>query len=385
MEPNIPSAVLDQHPEAGFYDRRGTRPEAAASGVSWAAVAGGAFVAAAMALILIPLGAGMGLSAISPWQDAGASAATIGMATVIWLVLMQFISSSFGGYIAGRLRTKWVDVHTDEVFFRDTAHGFLVWAVGLVITVAFLGSSVGTIISGAAKAGGAALEGGATAAVAAGAASSDNNATQGRNSLTDANGYFVDSLFRPNPANANTTAAATNPSGATNTIPGTNTTNDPTAAAGVVAGNPVTSTTPAAAMSDPTLFNANTTLTPPSTGAQPLAPRGADAATRAEVTRILIADARADTFPAADRAYLTQLVAQRTGLSQADADARVNAVLGKIAAARADALQAADTARHGAAELAFWTFLSLMVGAFCASYAATIGGRQRDAARPRTI
>jgi hypothetical protein len=111
--------------------------EAYASGVSWAAVIAGAFGAAALSLILFALGTGFGLSATSPWSNSAASPSRVGVGASIWLIVIQIIAFGLGGYLAGRLRTKWVDVHTNEVYFRDTAHGFLVWAVGIVITAAF--------------------------------------------------------------------------------------------------------------------------------------------------------------------------------------------------------------------------------------------------------
>ena len=119
--------------------------ESGASAVSWAAILAGAFVAAALTVTLVALGAGLGLSSVSPWSNAGASATTIGVATIVWLILMQLVASATGGYLAGRLRTKWVDVHTDEVFFRDTAHGFLAWAVGVVIGAALLASAAASL------------------------------------------------------------------------------------------------------------------------------------------------------------------------------------------------------------------------------------------------
>ena len=99
------------------------------SAVSWGAILAGAAAAAALSLILLILGTGLGLSAMSPWAQAGATAATLGVSTIVWITLTQLLASGMGGYLAGRLRTKWVAVHTDEVFFRDTAHGFLAWAV----------------------------------------------------------------------------------------------------------------------------------------------------------------------------------------------------------------------------------------------------------------
>ena len=108
--------------------------EASSSAVSWAAVIGGAFVAASLSLILLSLGTGLGFSSISPWTRNGASAAAIGAGAIVWLIVTQIAASAFGGYLAGRLRTKWTNTHTNEVYFRDTAHGLLVWAVGMVIT-----------------------------------------------------------------------------------------------------------------------------------------------------------------------------------------------------------------------------------------------------------
>src|ERR1700751_2019872 len=149
-----------------------------ASGVSWAAVVAGAFVAAALSLMLLALGTGIGFSAVSPWANSGVSAPTVNTGAIIWLVLMQIIASSVGGYLAGRLRTKWVNVHTHEVYFRDTAHGFLVWALGLVITVAFLTSAATSMASGA----------------QANVGVQSNNGAAGQ-----PNEYFVDSLLRSNP------------------------------------------------------------------------------------------------------------------------------------------------------------------------------------------
>jgi hypothetical protein len=148
------------------------------AGVSWPAVMGGAFVTAAISLILLSLGTGLGLSSISPWTNTGASASTIGTAAIVWVIMMQLIASAMGGYLAGRLRTKWVSIHSDEVYFRDTAHGFLAWAVAVVITAAFLASAAASMAGGAMQAG--------APATATGAAAMAN----------DADAYFVDMLLR---------------------------------------------------------------------------------------------------------------------------------------------------------------------------------------------
>lgn len=112
------------------------------SAVSWAAIIAGAVTACAASLILIAVGTGLGFSSISPWSGEGVSAETLGLMTVVWLIVVQWVASALGGYIAGRLRTRWISIHRDEVFFRDTAHGLLAWAVGTIVTVGLLTSAV---------------------------------------------------------------------------------------------------------------------------------------------------------------------------------------------------------------------------------------------------
>ena len=121
------------------------------SGVSWAAVFAGAFVAAAFSLALVALGAGIGLVSVSPWSSNNPSVTTFTVLAAAWFIAVQLFASGVGGYIAGRLRTGWARVHTDEVFFRDTAHGLLVWAVGAVIAAALLASAASSAVSGAAR------------------------------------------------------------------------------------------------------------------------------------------------------------------------------------------------------------------------------------------
>ncbi|HZK98527.1 MAG TPA: hypothetical protein VFC47_01385 [Caulobacteraceae bacterium] len=107
--------------------------ERAPSAVSWAAVIAGAFVAAATSLILLALGSGLGFAKGSPGMGAGSAVATFTIVTGIWLIIVQWVASGVGGYLTGRLRTRWAALHDHEVFFRDTAHGFLTWAVATVM------------------------------------------------------------------------------------------------------------------------------------------------------------------------------------------------------------------------------------------------------------
>jgi hypothetical protein len=286
--------------------------ESLKSGVSWGAVIAGAFVAASLALILTILGVGLGLSSTSPWAGSGASAAAIGASAIVWLIVTQAVASGLGGYLAGRLRVQWARVHTDEVYFRDTAHGFLVWAVGVVITVAFLASAASAIVGTTAKVAGAA--GAAVAATSPRPSTPAGTADQPMGSPSAAmtyNTYLTDSLFRNDRA-------------------------EPSAA-------------------------------------QDLRP---------EVGRILAEALRRGTLPTADRTYAAQVVASRTGMSQADAELRVDAVYAQSKSIAAEAELAArtvaDDVRRSAAKTSLWFFVALLSGAFCASLAATIGGRQRD-------
>ena len=163
--------------------------ESARSGISFAAILGGAVAAVAATLILVPLGSALGFASASPWGD-GASLATLGVGAAIWLVVTQWLSSAFGGYLTGRLRTKWALHSSDEVFFRDTAHGFLAWATATVFMFALALSIAGGAANMAATVGAGAAEA---------AAESADSAPMG---------YFVDTLFRAPPADAASSASA---------------------------------------------------------------------------------------------------------------------------------------------------------------------------------
>jgi hypothetical protein len=159
--------------------------ETATSGVAWPAIIGGAFAAVALSLILVALGSGFGLASVSPWFNAGASATTFTVMTAVWLIVVQWLASGLGGYLTGRLRTKWVGLHTHEVFFRDTANGFLSWAVASVIGAAFLAAAASSVLTGTAT---------TVAAIASGPSGS---------AIADPMAYFVDSLYRTDHPGAN--------------------------------------------------------------------------------------------------------------------------------------------------------------------------------------
>jgi hypothetical protein len=258
------------------------------SAVSWGAILAGGFAAASLAIVFVTLGAAVGLASISPWSNSGASATTIQWTGGAFLVLTSLIGSAVGGYIAGRLRTKWTDIQPDEATFRDTAHGFLAWAFAAVMGVIVLGTATTSLL-------GSATTGAATGAAAGGAQAAQSMPSD----------YFVDTLLRRSgtaPANA-------------------------------------------AANADDT---------------------------RREVGLIVTRSiARPEGITAADRTYLAQVVASRTGQTPAEAEARVTEV---VNAAKA----AADEARKFSAALAGWLTLAMFVGAFAAAAAAIEGGQLRD-------
>lgn len=185
--------------DPGVYPTSVLRGEDAhSSGVSWGAVFAGAAAAAALSLILLILGFGLGLSAISPWSY---NVAAIGTSTIAWIAFMQLAASGVGGYLAGRLRIKWPSVHTDEVYFRDTAHGLLAWSVGSLVTAALLAGVVRILLGGALD-----VSAGAAAVVAPVVAGAANSASSSGGNPVD---YFSDMLLRTDQAGSDTTNVAT--------------------------------------------------------------------------------------------------------------------------------------------------------------------------------
>jgi hypothetical protein len=273
----------------------GQTAEASRSAVSWAAIIAGAVTAAAMSLILLSLGAGLGFAAVSPWTNGGASAASFAVGAAIWLIVVQWLASALGGYLTGRLRAKWVGTHNHEVFFRDTAHGFLSWALATVFVTVILASGATLTVSGGARA----LTG-VVSGAAQGASSSSGP--------SDPTGYLVDTLFRSDHPDANANSADV----------------------------------------------------------------------KQEATRILATSLANGSMAPADKTYLAQLVAARTGVSPQDAEKRIDDMTAQAKAAEQKIREAADTARKAAAKLAFYTFFALLIGAFIASVAGALGGHERD-------
>jgi hypothetical protein len=126
--------------------------ESSAAAVEWAAINGGALAAIGVTIILLALGPGLGLASVNPWSLGASPPEAFGIVAGVWLIVTQWLSAGLGGYMAGRLRKKWVVIRTDEVFFRDTAHGFLAWALATAVVVALvmLGSAMTAVATNAA-------------------------------------------------------------------------------------------------------------------------------------------------------------------------------------------------------------------------------------------
>jgi hypothetical protein len=303
----------------------------AESAVSWKAILAGATASAALTLVLVAFGAGVGFSVVSPWSDQGVSATTFTISAGIYLIVIAMLSSTVGGYLAGRLRTQWTSVHESERYFRDSAHGIVTWALATVVTAAVLGGATSAII-GATGAG--------LAAGAPGAA---------RASMTDG---YVDTLLRPAPGRtAGQSQSQANQQAAD------------------------TATSPiATGQTAPNLQGG--TITPQA------APQGVN---RGEIGRILATGlGKTGAVSDVDKTYLASVIASRTGLSQQEAEARINQTITQAKAA-------ADTARKSARNFSFWLAFAMLAGALSAALASIEGGNLRnrdwyltDAERNRT-
>ena len=262
--------------------------------LEWGPVIAGAIGAAAISFVLLTFGSALGLSAISPYPYRGLSAPTFLVVATLYIALVQVCSYAAGGYLAGRMRSPWADGAESERHFRDGAHGFAVWALGLVISAAVVASGV----SGAAK---TAME--ATSAVTAGASTS---------SAANPAQYAADFLLRPS---ANAPADAAQSEG------------------------------------------------------------GVDPASLTRVfTRSLASGALSDE----DRGYLGLVVARQTGMSQPDAEKRVDAAFTEAKKTEQKARDVANEARKKTALAGFLTAATFAIACAAACLAAGLGGRDRD-------
>jgi hypothetical protein len=278
--------------ETGSLDVVGVSGGGNASAVSWGAIIAGAVAAAASTILMIMVTTGLGFAAVSPYPNSGVSATTFTLLTAAWLIGVHALASSVGGYIAGRLRTRWTGLHTNEVYFRDTAHGFLAWATGILAGGLLLGSvltsAIGTGAQTAANILGPAAQGATQQSSANGGASNGSS-------------MMLDRMFR----------------------------------------------------SDRPTPDAN------------------DQNARAEVGRIMASAVATGNLAPEDKTYVAQVIATRTGVSQQDAEKRIDDAINNAKAA-------AEKARKGAMYASLWSVVALLIGAFCSSAFAGYAGQLRD-------
>lgn len=287
------------------------------SGASWGAILAGATAAASLTLILLLLGVGFGLSSVSPWSGEGISAGTLSISAILWITFMSLVASGVGGYVAGRLRTKWVGIHTDEVYFRDTAHGFLAWGISTLAMATLLTSATGAIITGGAKAS-AEVAGGiaSTASTAMTGAAATAASQDGDNPLN----YFIDSLFRSDTSRSGQGMGSSEQDSANNTT------------------------------SEVTRIFANA-----------LAEGDLPEEDLRHVARLV-----------SQNTNLTQQQAERRVTEVYDRTQQ------RLEELETSAKEAADTAKKASAYASLWFSVALLIGAFVACLAAICGGRQRD-------
>jgi hypothetical protein len=284
---------------------------------SWGAILAGAVVAISLSLMLLTLGAGLGFASISPWSDRGLSAGEFSVAGIIWLIVTQWLSAAAGGYLTGRLRHRWLATHTHEVFFRDTAHGLVTWAVATLFVASTIANPTAALLGGGARAiGGLATAGGQGIA---------------------AMGHPPDMAGARGPLSPDTAAG------------------------------------PSAAYNLDKLFRSNSSGNSPDLGQ---GSRVNDA--RGEAMHVAANAALSGSVSDEDRTYLANLVAAKTGISADDAQKRVDAFIQTVKDAYHQAKTAADEARKSVASATLYTALALLIGAFIASVSAAIGGRLRD-------
>jgi hypothetical protein len=154
-----------------------SRPDTVSlSYVEWGAVFAGAILAAALSFVLLTFGTAIGLSATSPWPGSGLSAKVIASLAVFWTMAQLIGSVMVGGYVAGRMRSRWFETG-HEAEFRDGLHGALVWGVAVLISALLVFATASAV----------ARMGADLATKAAGSFASS----------TDAMDTFVDTMLRP--------------------------------------------------------------------------------------------------------------------------------------------------------------------------------------------
>lgn len=297
---------------------------------SLSAIIFGVTISVASYLLVMLLGAGLGFSILSPWNLRNHSAETLSLAAVSWVILAQLISSGGGGYIAGRLVSTQPESNQREIRFRQTVYGLMVWALASVAVVVLLSTAVSTMLAGAVSTvtsigkGIGAASGTAYLAHAAHIHTThddNSNSSQDMSHTEDSGGidrYVLDYLLRPLPdVSADDQHSAAQNSGDRNVQ-------------------------------------------------------------RLEIARIFANAIQENGMPESDKKYVAQIVSARTGMSKADALARVNETLDRslnnLEKANSHIKEALENTRQAGVKAALWSFLALLCGALSAALAARYAG-----------
>ncbi|PVX81394.1 hypothetical protein [Paraburkholderia unamae] len=306
-------------PKAGYAEARAADQSYGhvRAAVSWSAIVAGAVGMAAFSLILLTLGTGLGLSSLSPWPGSGTHAKTFGVAAIIWICVTQVLAAGLGGYLAGRLRRHWPSIGTDETHFRDTAHGFLAWALATLLSAAFLTSAIS----------GLAGEGVSAGVQSASRRTNETGGLVNRGNALSAYaswpmGYLIDGMLRP--------------------------------AAGATESNTQSQDQFFATAAQKQEIARIFLNSLPAGG--PLSPEDSDYVARIVVQRTGLAPADAHARVATTWARLEE-----------HASAEENAARATV-----------EAARKATVHVTLWLFISLLMGAFVASLMATVGGRMRE-------
>jgi len=389
---------------------------AGSSHVEWSAIFAGAILTSAIIVLMTAFGSAIGLSLVSPYH--GPSPVLFYVVLALWFTWITVSSFVAGGYVTGRMRRPIDGATPHEVHVRDGVHGLVVWAVAVAIGTSLatvsISSAVTTLSLSSAVKGGADL-----------AKSGASSMSSGVASIADPIGYGVDTLLRNHESPSASKSAIAGNGGTSDTsrqeisrilvagaANGSLSSDDRSFVARAVATRAGLAPADAEKRVDAIFVqvkaaadkmrDANETArkagimlalsVAPNADAlghgDDKAPRsdrsalagdgGAMETSRQEVSRILSMGAADGSLSSDDRAYLARVVAARTGLSQADAEKRVD-VLSEQMKSSADKLRAAaETARKAGVLLAFLTAASMVLGAAAAWWGAGMGGRHRD-------
>jgi nucleoid DNA-binding protein len=373
--------------------------------VEWPSILAGATLTSAIIVLMSAFGSAIGLSLISPYH--GPSPILFYVVLALWFTWITVSSFVAGGYVTGRLRRPIEGTTPHEVHVRDGAHGLIVWAVAVVVGTALatfsLSSAVTTLsLSSAVKHGEKLTSAGAMAS------NVDSN--------VDSIGYQIDLLLRKEAPTA-AKGATLDPSRrdvaqvlAMGAAHGSLSSDDRIYVARAVAARTSLSQAEAEKRVDAILAQARTAAdrmrdateaarkaglllalsvaaheepigvqnAPRGEGTASTGDSGTMEATRQEISRLLSAAAAKDSLSVDDRAYLVHVVAARTGLAQADAETRVDALSEQMKSSAAKVRATTEAARKGGVLLAFLTAATMVLGAAAAWWGAGVGGRHRD-------